>query len=376
MSNKLKELEKFGQSVWLDNISRDKIKKGELKNLIDEIGMKGVTSNPSIFQKAIGSGNAYDEQIQSLLSKNAELSSEELFEHLEVKDIQDGCDILLPVYEKTNGVDGYVSIEVAPGLAYETDKTIEEARRLFKSVNRPNVMIKIPGTSEGLPAIKQMISEGVNINITLIFSPKVYEDVVEAYMSGLEERVKKNESINQIASVASFFISRIDSMVDKELEKKGNKDLQGKIAIANAKLVYQTSKKLFGSERFKKLEEKGAKLQRLLWASTSTKNPSYPDTLYVDELIGKNTVNTMPDETIEAFKEHGNLKDAIETEIDKAKAEMNKLKDLSIDFEEVTDRLTKEGVDKFIASYNELISEISNKANNFKNKDKSANVNA
>ncbi len=282
-----------------------------------------------------------------------------------------------PVYEKTNGVDGYVSIEVAPGLAYETDKTIEEARRLFKSVNRPNVMIKIPGTAQGLPAIKQMISEGVNINITLIFSPKVYEDVVEAYLSGLEERVKRNESINQIASVASFFISRIDSMVDKELEKKGNKDLQGKIAVANAKLVYQTGKKLFSSERFKKLEAKGAKLQRLLWASTSTKNPSYPETLYVDELIGKDTVNTMPDETIEAFKSHGNLKkDAIETDLDKAQAEMKKLKDLSIEFEEVTDKLTKEGVDKFIASYNELISEISNKANNFKNKDKSANVNA
>ena len=376
MSNKLKELEKFGQSVWLDNISRDKINKGELKNLIDKIGMKGVTSNPSIFQKAIASGNAYDDQIKSLLSKDDELSTEELFEHLEVKDIQDGCDILLPVYEKTNGYDGYVSIEVAPDLAYDTEKTIEEARRLFKSVNRPNVMIKIPGTSEGLPAIKQMISEGVNINITLIFSPKVYEDVVEAYMSGLEERVKRNESIKQIASVASFFISRIDTMVDKELEKKGNKDLQGKIAIANGKLVYQTSKKLFGSDRFKKLEEKGAKLQRLLWASTSTKNPNYPDTLYVDELIGKNTVNTMPDETIEAFEDHGNLKDAIETNLDEAKNEMDKLKDLSIDFEEVTARLTKEGVDKFIASYNELISEITNKANNFKQRNKSTNVNA
>ena len=367
MSDKLKDLEKLGQSVWLDNISRDKIKKGELKNLISEIGMKGVTSNPSIFQKAIGSGNAYDDQIKSLLQKDGNLSPEELFEQLEVTDIQDGCDVLLPVYEATKGNDGFVSIEVAPGLAYDTDKTIEEARRLFASVNRPNVMIKIPGTPEGIPAIKQMISEGVNINITLIFSPKAYEDVVEAYLSGLEERVNKNESIKQIASVASFFISRIDSMVDKELEKKGNKDLQGKIAIANAKLVYQTSKKLFGSERFKKLEAKGAKLQRLLWASTSTKNPSYPDTLYVDDLIGKNTVNTMPDETIEAFGDHGELKeDAIETNIDEAQNQMNKLNDLGISFDEITDRLTKEGVDKFIASYNELIDEIKNKANNFK----------
>ncbi len=366
MSNKLKELEKLGQSVWLDNISRDKINKGELKKLIDDIGLKGVTSNPSIFQKAIGAGNAYDDQIKSLLLKNEDLSADELFEKLEVKDIQDGCDILLPVYEKTNGKDGFVSIEVSPGLAYDTDKTIEEARRLFTSVNRPNVMVKIPGTPQGLPAIKQMISEGVNINITLIFSPKVYEDVVEAYLSGLEERVNRNESIKQIASVASFFISRIDSMVDKELEKKGNKDLQGKIAIANAKLVYQTCKKLFSSDRFKKLESKGAKPQRLLWASTSTKNPDYPDTLYVDELIGKNTVNTMPDETIEAFKNNGNLKqDAIETDIDQAKKEMDKLKELSISFDEVTDRLTKEGVDKFIASYNELIDEIKKKSKKF-----------
>ena len=215
-------------------------------------------------------------KLNPFIKKDGNLSPEELFEQLEVTDIQDGCDVLLPVYEATKGNDGFVSIEVAPGLAYDTDKTIEEARRLFASVNRPNVMIKIPGTPEGIPAIKQMISEGVNINITLIFSPKAYEDVVEAYLSGLEERVNKNESIKQIASVASFFISRIDSMVDKELEKKGNKDLQGKIAIANAKLVYQTSKKLFGSDRFKKLEAKGCKTSKIIVGKYQHKKSKLP----------------------------------------------------------------------------------------------------
>ncbi|MEO8398829.1 MAG: bifunctional transaldolase/phosoglucose isomerase [Ignavibacteriaceae bacterium] len=365
MKSKLKELEKYGQSVWLDNISREKIKKGELKKLIDEIGLKGVTSNPSIFQKAIGGGNDYDDQIKSLLLKNNDLSAPEIFEQLAVKDIQDACDVLYPVFEKANGNDGFVSIEVSPELAYDTQATIEEARRLFSSVNRPNVMVKIPATQEGIPAIKRMISEGVNINITLIFSPDVYEQVVEAYISGLEVRVKRNDSIKQIASVASFFISRIDTMVDKELGEKGNKDLQGKIAIANAKLVYKRCKELFSSERFKKLEEKGAKKQRLLWASTSTKNPDYPDTLYVDELIGKDTVNTLPDETIEAFEDHGEVKgETIEKNVDEAKKQMDKLKKVPIDFTEITDKLTKEGVDKFSDSFQKLMKEIEKKKQN------------
>ncbi len=361
--NPVLNLEKYGQSVWLDNINRSLIKTGELKNLIDAIGLKGVTSNPSIFQKAVSSGKDYDEQIKSLLGKNPEMTPAELFEELAVKDIQNATDILSPVYKKTNGVDGYVSIEVSPELAYDTNTTIEDARRLNKKVGRPNVMIKIPATQEGIPAIKKMISEGVNINVTLIFSPTVYEQVVDAYMSGLEERIAAGKEISSIASVASFFISRIDSMVDKELDKKENKDLKGKIAVANAKLVYQKGKKLFASERFKKLEKKGAKIQRLLWASTSTKNPEYSDTLYVEELIGKNTINTLPPATIDAYKDHGKPADRIETGLKEATDQMRKLESLKINFEDVTKRLTEEGVVLFVNSYKDLIGAIGSKKN-------------
>ncbi|HVO76159.1 MAG TPA: transaldolase [Ignavibacteriaceae bacterium] len=359
--NPVLSLEKYGQSVWLDNINRSLIKSGELKNLIKEIGLKGVTSNPSIFQKAVSSGKDYDPQVKSLLAKNPEMTPAELFEELAVKDIQDATDILSGVYKKTNGIDGYVSIEVSPELAYDTNATIEEARRLNKKAGRPNVMIKIPATQEGIPAIKKMISEGVNINVTLIFSPKVYEQVVDAYLSGLEERLAAGKKIDTIASVASFFISRIDSMVDKELDKVENKDLKGKIAVANAKLVYRKGKELFTSERFKKLQKKGAKIQRLLWASTSTKNPAYPDVLYVEELIGKNTINTLPPATIDAYKDHGKPADRIESGLKEAADQMKKLKDLKIDFEEVTKRLTEEGVVLFVNSYKDLIGAISKK---------------
>lgn len=361
MSNPVKELEKFGQSVWLDNISRGMIKNKELQKLIDEVGLKGVTSNPTIFQKAIGGGHHYDEQIRDLLSENSELSAGELFEILAVKDIQDATDILKPVYDKTNGVDGYVSIEVSPELAYDAEATLEEAKRLNKKVNRPNVMIKIPATDEGIPAIRKAIADGICINVTLIFSPTSYEKVVDAYMSGLEDRLKNSGKIDNISSVASFFISRIDSAVDNELDKLKEVDLKGKIAIANAKLVYQTSKKLFAGERFKKLQEKGAKIQRLLWASTSTKNPAYPDTLYVEELIGKNTINTLPPATVEAYKDHGNPADRIETGLDEAKAQMKRLDELGIDFEVVTKKLTDDGVVLFSNSFKDLLAEIDKK---------------
>jgi len=363
MNNPVLELEKYGQSVWLDNISRSMIKKSELQNLIKTIGLKGVTSNPTIFQKAIGSGTDYDDHIKSLLHENPDLTAGELFEELAVKDIQDATDILSAVYHKTNGYDGFVSIEVSPELAYDTEATIQEARRLYNKVGRPNVMVKIPATKEGIPAIRKMISEGVNINITLIFSPKVYEDVVDAYISGLEDRIKQGKNIKSISSVASFFISRIDTMVDKELDKVNNEDLKGKIAIANAKLVYQNSKKLFGSERFKKLEKNGAKLQRLLWASTSTKNPNYSDTIYVEELIGKDTINTLPPATIEAYKDHGKPASRIESMIEEAKTQMENLADLNIDFENVTKRLTEEGVILFANSFRELMQAIEEKKN-------------
>jgi transaldolase/glucose-6-phosphate isomerase len=363
MKNPLIELEKFGQSVWLDNISRDILIKGELKRLRDEDGLKGVTSNPSIFQKAMASGHAYDDQIKEILSQNSEISAGDLFEELAIKDIQDATDVLRPVYDSTKGHDGFVSIEVSPELAYDTDGTITEAARLNNKVGRPNVMIKIPATQEGLPAIRKMISEGVCINITLIFSPTVYEQVVEAYISGLEDRIKNGESIKNIASVASFFISRIDTAVDKQLQTKGNKELQGKIAIANAKLVYQKAKELFGSPRFKELERAGAKKQRLLWASTSTKNPDYPDVLYVEELIGRDTVNTLPPATIEAYRDHGNPAGRIETEIETAKEQMQKIARLGIDFEVVTRKLTDDGVVLFADSFKELINAIEKKKN-------------
>lgn len=363
MKNPLIELEKYGQSVWLDNISRDMLLKNELKMLVEKDGLKGVTSNPSIFQKAMGSGHAYDEQIKELLSANPDISAGDLFETLAVKDIQDATDVLKVVYNKTDGYDGFVSIEVSPDLAYDTEATIAEAKRLHKKVGRPNVMIKIPATQEGLPAIRKMISEGVCINVTLIFSPTVYEQVVEAYISGLEDRVNKGESIENISSVASFFISRIDSAVDKELKSKGNSDLQGKIAIANAKLVYQKAKELFSSDRFKKLEKAGAKKQRLLWASTSTKNPEYSDVLYVEELIGKDTVNTLPPATLIAYRDHGNPSDRIENNIGEAKSQMKQIAELGIDFEVVTKKLTDDGVVLFADSFKDLIKAIEQKKN-------------
>lgn len=363
MSNPLIELRDFGQSVWLDNISRAIINNNELKRLIEEDGLGGVTSNPSIFQKAMADTTDYDEQISTVISENNKLSAKELFEELAVKDIQDAADVLLSVYEKTNKIDGYVSLEVSPELAYDTNATIEEARRLFNKVGRKNIMIKIPATQEGIPAIEQMICEGVNINVTLIFSPKVYQQVVEAYLNGLERRTKEDKNISSISSVASFFISRIDTAIDKELDQKGNNELKGQIAIANARLVYKSSEKLFSSERFNVLKLKGAKAQRLLWASTSTKNPTYHDTLYIDELVGKNTVNTIPPDTMNAFKDHGKVSDAIHKNISLAEQQMSGLSSLSIDFEKIAEKLTTEGVDLFVQSFKKLISAIEVKKN-------------
>ncbi len=356
MSNPLLELAKCGQSVWLDNINREILQNGALTGLIKNYGVTGVTSNPAIFQKAMASGSFYDEQMKEVLNEHPVIPTAGLYEELAVKDIQDTADALFYIYKSTKGADGFVSLEVSPELAYDTEKTIEHARRLFKKAARPNVMIKIPATAEGIPAIKQMISEGVNINVTLIFSDKVYEQVVEAFISGLEERLNSGERIDNIASVASFFISRIDSSVDKELAKINNKDLAGKIAIANAKVVYQKAKILFGSERFLKLKNKGASPQRLLWASTGTKNPAYPDTLYVDELIGGNTVNTMPPATMEAFKDHGRPVLKIEDDVKGAQAELNRLKESGIDLYDITAKLTREGVTLFLDAYNDLIS--------------------
>ncbi|MDP4115696.1 MAG: bifunctional transaldolase/phosoglucose isomerase, partial [Bacteroidota bacterium] len=361
MNTPLNKLINFGQSVWLDNISRTLISSGELKSLVAEDGVRGITSNPTIFQKALSKGESYDSQIIKVVSEDPLFEILDVYELLAVKDIRDAADILLPVYKESNGNDGYVSIEVSPLLAYQTEETIREARKLFAMVGRPNVMIKIPATKEGMPAVTQMISEGVNVNVTLIFSPTTYLDVVEAYISGLEKRAAEGKDISNIASVASFFISRIDTAVDNLLNEKNNTTLKGKIAIANAKLVYQKAKELFSSDRFKALEAKGAKMQRLLWASTSTKNPEYPDTIYVEELIGKNTVNTMPPDTVTAYKDHGNPMDRIETGIAEAEKCMADLKAMGIDFEEVTEQLTTKGVELFMDSFDALLAALQNK---------------
>lgn len=361
MINPIRELEKYGQSIWLDNISRGMLNRNELQKLVDDIGLKGVTSNPTIFQKAIASGEDYDAQLKSLLMENPSQSPYELFESLAVKDIQDAADILYPVYDKTNGKDGFVSIEVSPELAKDTNGTIEEARRLNHKVNRPNVMIKIPATKEGIPAIKQMISEGVNINVTLIFSQERYEEVVEAYISGLEERAERGDGIKGVSSVASFFISRIDTMVDDQLGKNGNNALLGKTAIANAKIVYKKANELFSSSRFAKLKDKGAKVQRLLWASTSTKNPSYSPVIYVDELIGDETVNTLPPETIDAYAKHGRPESRIESNLDAAKEHMQKIEEAKVNFSDITQKLEDEGVKKFADSFSDLLNVIEKK---------------
>lgn len=355
--NRVKKIHDFDQSIWLDFIDRKIMNTGELQKLIDEDGIRGITSNPAIFEKAISSSSDYDEDIKALAKEKP--NNEDLFYALAIKDIQRAADMMLPVYnEEVEGADGYVSLEVSPLLAKDTEGTIKQARELWKLVDRKNVMIKIPGTAEGLPAIKTAISEGININVTLLFGLPRYEEVAEAYIAGLEERVAKNQPIDNIASVASFFLSRIDVLVDPLLEEKGMSPLKGTVAIASAKMAYQIYKKVFSSERFKKLEEKGAKPQRLLWASTGSKDPSFSDVKYVEALIGPKTVNTVPMETIEAFRDHGEAKNVLETDIDNAKHVLNELKNAGINIDEITQQLEDEGVEKFNKPYNKLMDAI------------------
>lgn len=369
MSSLLKLIE-CGQSFWLDNLTRGKIKSGELKDRIEKHGLRGVTSNPAIFNKAISKSNDYDAQIDSLAREGKTV--EQIYEALVVKDIQDACDLLMPVYSETKMLDGYVSLEVSPYLAHDTDGTAREARRLFKEVNRPNCLIKIPGTSAGIGTIEQMLYEGININITLLFSVKMYERVANAYLIALERRVKEKQPVDRIASVASFFLSRIDVLVDQLLShrfisdqsvKKQAQSLLGKIAIANAKMAYQSFKKIFQGSRWNALQEKGAMYQRPLWASTSTKNPDYSDVMYVEPLIGQHTVNTMPDETIKSFGDHGKVAaNTIEKDLEKARSELENLQKLEIDLDFVTSQLVNEGIQKFIDPYDALLKSIEEKA--------------
>ena len=367
-TNPLKELLNYGQSMWLDYIRRDLFTTGKLQHMIAEDGLRGMTSNPAIFEKAIDESSLYDDILKSLASRS-DLDTTGRFEQIAIRDIQDAADALRPVYEQSNFRDGYVSLEVSPYLARKTQETIAEARRLWKAVNRGNVMIKVPGTAEGLPAIRQLVGEGLNINITLLFAQEVYEKVAEAYIGGLEEVAGRGGNLKKMASVASFFISRIDTLVDSLIEQrlKSTSDagqqallnsLLGKVAIANGKLTYQRYQRIFSGPRWQALAGKGAQTQRVLWASTSTKNPHYRDVIYVEELIGPDTVNTMPPATIDAFRDHGRLRNSLTEDVAGAAKEMDDLARAGISIKEVTDKLTDDGVKLFADAFDKLLSAV------------------
>lgn len=358
-TNSVKRLHDFGQSVWLDFIDRKIIESGRLKKLIDEDGIRGITSNPAIFEKAITRSMDYDEQIKKLAAEQK--ITEAIFYELAITDIQNAAELFKPVF--VEGSDGYVSLEVSPHLAHDTNKTIRQAVELWKKVDRQNVMIKIPATAEGLPAIRKTISEGLNINITLLFGLGRYEEVTEAYISGLEDRVEAGQPIDHIASVASFFLSRIDVLVDPMLEEKSHSDLKGEVAIASAKKAYQIYKRVFGSERFKKLQEMGAMPQHVLWASTGTKDPSFPDTKYIEALIGPETVNTIPLETLDAYRDHGQPESRLEQDLDKVDQIFERLKKTGINIDDITQQLEDEGVEKFNKPYDQLLQAIEEKRN-------------
>ncbi|GAB4479880.1 MAG: hypothetical protein Kow00124_26020 [Anaerolineae bacterium] len=355
MSSKIRELYALGQSLWYDNISRDLLQSGAIRAVIDE-GITGLTSNPSIFQKAIKGGSAYDSQIAQLIKTTRDPKA--IYEALAIADIRAAADMLRPVYDRTDHVDGYVSLEVSPLLASDTAGTLAEAERLWKAVDRPNLMIKIPATPEGIPAIEEALFRGLNVNVTLIFSLAMYEQVIEAYLRGLERRAEAGLPPTN-ASVASFFVSRVDTLVDKLL---GDDDsLKGKAAVANARLAYQLFKRKFAGPRWEALAAQGARVQRPLWASTSTKNPAYPDTIYVDSLIGPHTINTAPPHTIEAFKDHGVVALTIEQDIDAAHQLMIDLAARGIDMTAVTDELLADGIAKFADPFNDLLAAIAGK---------------
>ena len=360
--NRLVQLQDFDQSVWLDSISRGLVQSGQLQALVDNDGLRGMTSNPAIFEKAISGSDDYRDQLRALHA--AGKSTTEIYEAVAITDIQSACDVLRPVYDTSDGEHGLVSLEVSPELAFDTEGTIAEVRRLWQQVDRPNLMIKIPATDEGVPAVQQMLTEGHNVNITLMFSLTDYDNVAEAYISALEARAAAGEPIDRIASVASFFVSRIDTLADELLEARVQagetraQELMGQVAIANAKVAYQHFLEFFKSERFRKLEAKGARVQRVLWASTSTKNPAYSDVMYVDTLIGPHTVNTLPDDTMDAFRDHGTLAQTVDSGAAEAQAVLDALSAVGVDYHAMTRQLQQEGVDKFVQPYHALLERI------------------
>jgi transaldolase/transaldolase/glucose-6-phosphate isomerase len=358
-SNPLHRLEQFGQSIWLDSLSRALIRSGQLRSLIGDDGLSGVTSNPTIFEKAIGETSDYDTDI-SRLSREGK-GSQSIYESLAVADIQEAAGLLRPVYEATQGIDGYVSLEVSPFLAHDTQKTIAEAQRLWSAVNRPNVMIKIPATREGVPAISACTAQGINVNVTLLFGLPRYREVAGAYLSGLEQRAAQGADLSGIRSVASFFLSRIDVLIDPQLQGKAP-DLKGQVAIASAKIAYMIYREIFDGERFRKLAAQGARKQWLLWGSTGTKSKEYSDVKYVEALVGPETVNTLPVETLEAYRDHGSPERRLDADLESAVTVMNKLSALDIDIDKVTQQLEGEGVDKFAASLTKLLQRVETKS--------------
>ena len=373
--NHLVEIKQFGQSIWMDNLTRDMIQSGELKALVENGGICGITTNPAIFEKAMMGNAIYDADIEA--GVRAGLPIQKIYESLVFDDIRKACDIFKPIYDATDGLDGYVSIEVPPTIAHDTEATINEARRYYQEIGKENVMIKIPGTKAGLPAVEQVISEGINVNVTLLFSVDSYIETAWAYIRGLEKRAEQGEDISKISSVASFFLSRIDSNIDKKIDDKLKKGVdriekevelravKGKIAIANAKIAYQEYKKIVQSDRWKALSAKNANVQRLLWASTSTKDPSYSDVMYVDELVGPNTVNTLPPNTIEACADHCDPASRVETGVEEAYHLIESLKDPDIDInlDQVMEELLVEAIDKFVQPFQSLMSSLEEKIN-------------
>lgn len=365
--NPLVELNKYGQSFWLDNINRPLITSGELKRLVEEDGLRGVTSNPTIFEKAITESDAYDEEFAQAVKDSKDFAVAAVTAALTTSDIKQGCDILRPVFDESEGRDGYVCLEVSPDLAHDTDGTIKEAVELHERVNRKNLMIKVPATPAGIPVIEELVNRGICVNVTLMFAFEVYEQVAEAYLKGLEKRAARGESIKEIASVASIFVSRVDTKIDKQLEAKIDeasdeaqkiklRELIGKTAIANAKMMYRRYLELFGNdnERWNKLKEKEANPQRLLWASTSVKNPAFSDNYYVEALIGKDTVDTMPPATVDSFRDHGTVAATLEQNLDEAGATLERVRNAGINLEQAMQELQDEGVASFVKSFENL----------------------
>jgi len=361
MRNRLREIEELGQSIWLDNLNRNLLQSGGLRRLIEEDGLSGVTSNPTIFGKGMGESDVYDVSFREVASETGDL--QEVFEVLALRDVRDAAELLAPTFERTGGQDGFVSFELPAALADDAEGSIEKAARLREVIDRDNVFIKVPGTEAGVRAFEELTARGVNVNVTLLFAVERYREIAEAYLRGLERRVDTDEPVDRASSVASFFVSRVDTKVDAELERLGREELRGRAAVANAKIAYAAFREIFSGERWERLRAAGANLQRPLWASTSTKNPDYPDTLYVDELIGPDTVNTMPDATIEAARDHAKVERTVDRDLDGARQVMHDIADAGVDIDDIVlNQLVVEGVKAFGDSYESLLGTLDRKA--------------